>query len=111
MKSAGRTAQPPDAHQRTGISWGFPDTCVRSSEVQAAGADGDGAQIAVPALDRVLLGKAMATEQLHGIGTDLHRLLGTEDAGQGYAPRAGSLRHARPGHRLARPSGAWRQSR
>ena len=48
--------------------------------MKAASQYGNAAQIAIPALDRMLLGKTMTTEQLHRIGADLHRLLGAEQA-------------------------------
>ena len=50
--------------------------------MKAAGQNGQAAQVAIPALDRVLLSKTMTTEQLHRIGTDLHRLIHTEQTCQ-----------------------------
>src|SRR6202012_1386081 len=42
-----------------------------------------GPEVPVPALDRVLLDEAVATEQLDAVGADLHPLLGAEPAGDG----------------------------
>src|ERR1700751_2048809 len=48
--------------------------------------DADGPQVAVPALDGVLLRVAVAAEQLHAVQADLHALVGTEPLGQrGFA--------------------------
>ena len=44
--------------------------------------DADGPQIAVPALDRVFLGEAVAAEQLDAVEADLHALVGAELLGQ-----------------------------
>ena len=40
------------------------------------------AQVAVPALDRVLLDVAVAAEQLDAVGADRHAALGAQPAGQ-----------------------------
>src|SRR5271163_282121 len=42
----------------------------------------DGPQVAVPALDGVFLGVAVAAEQLHAVQADLHALVGAEPLGQ-----------------------------
>src|SRR6185503_4698433 len=48
----------------------------------AAFHDADPGQIAVPALDGVLGDVPVPAEQLHAVGSDLHRFFGGEDAGQ-----------------------------
>ena len=57
--------------------------------------DADRAQVAIPALDRVLLDVAVAAEQLHAVAADLHAVLGGEPAGQ--RGLAGERRPVRPG--------------
>ena len=63
--------------------------------------DADGPQVAVPALDGVLLGEAVAAEQLHAVQADLHALVGAEPLGQrGFAGEREALlgpRRAAPG--------------
>src|ERR1700733_13868466 len=44
--------------------------------------DADGPKVAVPAFDGVLLGEAVAAEQLHAVQTDLHALVRAEPLGQ-----------------------------
>src|SRR5690606_41791994 len=41
------------------------------SKMQAAEGDTNGAQVAIPALDRVFVGAAVAAEQLHAVGAAL----------------------------------------
>ena len=54
--------------------------------------DADGAHVAVPALDRVLLGEAVATEQLHAVEAHDHALVGCVAAGKaGFAVEGQAL--------------------
>ena len=49
-----------------------------------------GSQVSVPALDRVLLDEAVAAEQLHAVGADLHPLLTAQSRRAIAASRANS---------------------
>src|SRR5699024_8012677 len=49
----------------------------------------DGTEVAVPALDGVVLGEAVATEELDAVEADLHALLGGELAGERGLPGEG----------------------
>lgn len=69
--------------------------------------DAECPQIAVPALNRVFLGVAMATEQLHAVEADLHALVGGEPLGQGAFTQEG---HALLGTRGTAPDDERRPS-
>src|SRR5215471_14634475 len=53
---------------------------VSPSRQKAPFHDSDGAQIAVPALDGMLLDEAVAPEELNAVGPDLHGLAGGKKA-------------------------------
>ena len=55
--------------------------------------DADGPQIAVPALDRVFFGEAVAAEQLDAVEADLHALVGARLAGPWMRPALSRALH------------------
>src|SRR5699024_9823372 len=65
----------------------------------------DGTEVAVPALDGVVLGEAVATEELDAVEADLHALLGGALAGERGLPGEG---HALLGACGAPPGGQAR---
>ena len=62
--------------------WSFVADCDNDLDDYNALGYADGPQVAVPALDRVLLGEAVPAEQLHAVQADLHALVGAEPFGQ-----------------------------